>query len=147
MYTLDSNILVYAADEAYPLHQRAKLLRDRAVREPSKACLCSPVLQEFFAIITDPKRTRNPMSPVDAWAEVDEYLRTFRIFYPEPGAMIRLGKLIRDYQTSKQSIFDALIVAIMLEKNVKGIYTANEDDFQRFKEIVVLDWKGNTDAS
>lgn len=141
MYTLDSSILIYAADESYSLHQRARLLRDRAAREVSKACLPSPVLQEFFAVITDPRRTSNPLSPTDAWREVDAYLRTFRVLYPGPSTMVRLGKLIQDYRISRQDIFDALIVAVMLDHGVEGIYTANESDFQKFKEITMLDWR------
>ena len=141
MYTLDTNILVYAADEEYPLHEQAKRLRDRASREAARASLCLPVLLEFFAIITDPERTRNPLSPDDAWQEVEAYLRAFRILYPTSGVIARLGELVQRYQISRQGILDALIVAIMLDNGVEGIYTANEDDFRRFREIKVLEWR------
>jgi predicted nucleic acid-binding protein len=141
MYTLGTNILVYAADEEYPLHEPAKRLRNRASREAVRASLCLPVLLEFFAIITDPKRTRNPLSPDDAWQEVETYLRAFRILYPTSGVIARLGELVQRYQISRQGIFDALIVAIMLDNGVEGIYTANEDDFRRFREIKVLEWR------
>ena len=37
IYTLDTNVLVYAADESFPLHCAARDLRDRAehVRGPA----------------------------------------------------------------------------------------------------------------
>jgi predicted nucleic acid-binding protein len=53
IYTLDTNVLVYAADESFPLHSAA---RDRAVAEQRKARLCYSVLLEFFAVVTDSRR-------------------------------------------------------------------------------------------
>jgi predicted nucleic acid-binding protein len=53
---------------------------------------------------------------------------------------VELGKLGVRYQVTRQTIFDALIVAMMIQHGVKGIYTGNSKDFTRFDEVEVLPW-------
>jgi predicted nucleic acid-binding protein len=138
MYTLDSNILVYAADEDSEFHERAKHIRDQAA-EDAHACLCFPVLLEFFAQATYP-RLGKALAPQEAWREVESYVKTFRILFPKRSTLQHLGRLVKSYNVSRQDIFDALIVALMKGNGVNGIYTANEKDFRKFKGIQVLAW-------
>lgn len=140
IYTLDTNVLVYAADESFPLHLTACAIRDRAVAEQHKVRLCYSVLLEFFAIVTDPKRVDNPLSPAQAWQEVETYLSTFEVLYPDERTFAELKKLVDQYQIKHQMIFDVLIVALMVQYGVTGIYTADRGDFARFSEINVLPW-------
>lgn len=140
MYTLDSNVLVYAADSASPLHAQALAIRDRAVLDRGNTGLCFPVLLEFFAVLTDPARVRTPLPPEEAWREVETYRQGFRIFYPDGETWDHLARIISRYRTKRQDVFDAVIVALMVQHGVRGIYTANELDFVGFKEIEVLPW-------
>ena len=140
IYTLDTNVLVYAADKSFPLHSAARDVRDRAVAEQRKARLCYPVLLEFFAVVTDSRRVGNPLPPAEARREVEAYLNTFEVLYPEERTFVELGKLGAQYQITRQTIFDALIVAMMIQHGAQGIYTDNCKDFARFDEIEVLPW-------
>ncbi|NOX44535.1 MAG: type II toxin-antitoxin system VapC family toxin [Caldiserica bacterium] len=139
-YTLDTNILVYAADRSFPLHRQAVRLRDRAVAERGSAFLCFPVLLEFFAVVTDPARVRAPLNPDEAWKEVNAYADAFHVVYPDERTLGNLSQLIAKHRVARQNIFDALIVALMLQHGIEGIYTANRKDFARFPEIEVLPW-------
>jgi len=139
-YTLDTNILVYAADRSFPLHRQAVQLRDRAVAERGSVSLCFPVLLEFFAVITDPTRVRSPLDPEEAWEEVNAYAEAFQVVYPNERTLESLSHLISQHRVARQNIFDALIVALMLQHGVEGIYTANRKDFAPFAEIEVLPW-------
>lgn len=140
IYTLDTNILVYAADASFLLHSAACTVRDHAAAEHQEVRLCYSVLLEFFAVVTDSRRVGNPLSPTEAWREVDAYLSTFEVLYPDEGSFAQLGKLANQYQITRQTIFDALIVAMMIQHGVKGIYTDNRKDFATFDEIEVLPW-------
>jgi len=139
-YTLDTYILVYAADRSFPLHRQAVQLRDRAARERESVFLCFPVLLEFFAVVTDSARVRSPLGPEQAWEEVNAYADTFRVVYPNERTFEELSQLALRHRIARQNIFDALIVALMLQHGVKGIYTANRKDFARYSEIEVLPW-------
>ena len=140
IYTLDTNVLVYAADESFPLHTAAREVRDHAAAEHQKVCLCYSVLLEFFAVVTDSRRVGNPLPPAEAWREVGMYLNVFEVLYPDEGTFTQLGRLADQYQITRQTIFDALIVAMMIQYGVKGIYTDNRKDFARFDEVEVLPW-------
>jgi len=140
IYTLDTNVLVYAADESFPLHSAARDVRDRAVAEQRKARLCYSVLLEFFAVVTDSRRVGNPLPPAEAWREVRTYLNAFEVLYPDERTLVELERLADQYQITRQTIFDALIVAMMIQYDVKGIYTDNRKDFARFDEVEVLPW-------
>ncbi len=63
---LDTNILVYAADETSPFHQDAKALREKGMKGEMSLCICPQVLSEYFAIITDPKRVNEPRTQKEA---------------------------------------------------------------------------------
>jgi len=59
---LDTNILVYGADETSRFHKSAFALREKGLSGEFSLCICPQVLNEFFAIVTDPKRVSNPIS-------------------------------------------------------------------------------------
>ncbi|MFQ5740783.1 MAG: type II toxin-antitoxin system VapC family toxin [Acidobacteriota bacterium] len=137
MYLLDTNILVYAADQESLFHQETRSFRDEAVHGRVSACVSPTVLKEFYAIVTDSKRVRNPLSPANALQEVQAYRQALKVIYPSSAAMDRLKELIDRYPVKGQEIFDVFLVATMLEHGVGTIYTANVRHFEKFKEIRV----------
>ena len=50
---LDTNVLVYAADETSANHPSAIALREKGLRGEVPLCVCPQVLNEFFAVGTD----------------------------------------------------------------------------------------------
>jgi predicted nucleic acid-binding protein len=69
---LDANVLVYAADEASPFHHSSRDLMDRGLSGQTLLCVCPQVLIEFFAIITDSRRVKNPREPEEAVEEIEK---------------------------------------------------------------------------
>ena len=136
---LDTNVLVYAADETSTFHQAAKLLRDKGLEGEIPLCICPQVLKEFFAIVTDPRRVKNPRSREEASAEVGKYLRStnIRMLYSGPEAMAAMMGLLERYDVTRQDIFDLQLVATMLSNGVSRLFTFNEEDFSKFGEIEV----------
>lgn len=137
---LDTNILVYAADEASPFHQDAKKLRKKGMNGEASFCICPQVLSEYFAIITDPKRVNEPRTQKEAVLEIEKYFASINILkiYPGHDVMEKVLYLLKRYKITKQEIFDLQLVATMLSNNVTNIYTLNQSDFLKFEEIVVL---------
>ena len=137
---LDTNVLVYAADEASPFHQATSTLREKGLKGEISVCLCPQVLNEFFAIVTDPRRVSNPISQKDALLEMEKYFYSKNILkiYPGPEIIERILDLLTQHEITKQEIFDLQLVATMLSNNVTRLYTYNREDFIKFKEIEVL---------
>jgi len=58
--------------------------------------------------------------------------------YPGPDIIERSLELLRRYEITRQEIFDLQLVATMLSNNVTRLYTFNQEDFSKYKEIEVI---------
>jgi toxin-antitoxin system PIN domain toxin len=137
---LDTNVLVYAADETSPFYNRSRDLMDRGLSGQTLLCVCPQVLIEFFAIITDSRRVENPREPEEAVEEIEKYLLSKNILkiYPKEDTLQRTMILVKKYNLKRQRVFDAQLVATMLSNGIEQIYTFNQEDFSKFDEIEVL---------
>ena len=138
---VDTNVLVYAADESSPFHKASKNLRDKGLRGQVSLCIFPQILSEFFAVITDSKRVTNPRSQQEAITEIEKYFRSKQIskFPPGPDVIEIMLDLLNRYNIKKQEIFDLQLVATMLSNDITRIYTFNYGHFQKFKEIEALE--------
>lgn len=73
-------------------------------------------------------------------AEMEKYLHAKNILKIYPGTEIieKTLELLKRYKITKQEIFDLQLVATMLSNNITRLYSYNQADFSKFKEIVVL---------
>jgi hypothetical protein len=136
---IDTNILVYAANEDSPYHSDAKGVIERINSGELRACVSLQVLVEFYATVTNPRKVRQPLSTKEATEAVEGYLESdIPKLYTKKDTLRLTLELARSYQVRGLDIFDAQIVATMVENRVKAIYTANEEDFRRYKEIAII---------
>ncbi len=137
---LDTNILVYAADEMSPFHQAARALIEKGLRGEILLCICPQVLNEFFATVTNPQRVSNPRTQNEARLEMEKYFFSKNILkiYPASDFIEITLDLLKRCEVIRQEIFDLQLVATMLSNNVTRLYTYNSDDFTKFREIEVL---------
>lgn len=134
---LDTNILVYADNINSPYHTIAKEVRDSCLRGEIQGCLSTQNLYEYFAVVTDSKKVEFPLSPDEAINEIEKYLKakTIKIIFPKPITIQRVINLVKKYKMKKQEIFDAQLVATMLDNGIKNIVTRNVKHFKTMSEI------------
>jgi predicted nucleic acid-binding protein len=138
---LDTNILVYAADETSAFHVPAKEIRDRGVQGDIPVAVSPQILFEFFAVITNPRRVTQPRSPQEAREEMEKYLHAAAVHKIYPGEDIteRVLTLLQQHpQITRQDIFDCLLVATMQSNGIRRIYTYNQQHFTPFADLEVL---------
>lgn len=137
---LDTNVLVYAADEKSPFHQAASILRERGLKGEISLCVTPQVLTEFFAIVTDRRRVAQARVQDDAVQEVEKYVRAKNVskIYSHPQTFDKSLELLKHYAVKGQAVFDLQLVATMLSNGVRRIYTYNAADFSQFREIEVI---------
>lgn len=137
---IDTNILVYRADQDSTCHLPSVNLINRGLRGDISLCLAPQNLTEFYAIMTDPKRVTNPIDPVTACVEVERYLQSqnIRKIYQTADLMPKLLELINKYPLTRQQIFDLQLIATMLVNDITRIYTFNARHFQPYQEIEVV---------
>lgn len=71
--------MVYAADVSSPFYEVVRTLRDKGLKGEIVLCVCPQVLNEFFAVVTNPRRVTHPIAPQEAMEEVKKYLRSAHI--------------------------------------------------------------------
>jgi len=138
---LDTNILVYAADDMSAFHARSQEVRDRGMQGDIPVAVSPQILFEFFAVVTNPRRVSQPRSPQEAREEMEKYLNAPAIRKISPGddLLRRVLTLLEQHpQITRQDIFDCTLVATMQANGVRRIYTYNRQHFTPFADIEVL---------
>ena len=137
---VDTNILVYRADQDSAFHLPSINLINRGLRGDISLCLAPQNLTEFYAVMTNPKRVTNPITPVAARVEIERYLQSqnIRKIYQTADLMPKLLELINKYPPTRQQIFDLQLIATMLVNDITRIYTFNAKHFQPYQEIEVI---------
>ncbi|HYL73578.1 MAG TPA: TA system VapC family ribonuclease toxin [Bryobacteraceae bacterium] len=137
---LDSNILVYAVEGGAPQHANSRALIESARDSATALYLTSQVLCEFYSVVTNPRRVAIPRSPVEAADAISALLSLPGIrVLPTPVRAVRgWMALLKRHPVTGGDVFDLQLVATMLAKDVRRIYTFNTADFQVFPELTVI---------
>ena len=130
----DTSILVYAFTlEEKKKRRISKKLVEDVFRGKIKGIVSNQVLSELFFVLVEKKKIRKEFAEIitnsfilsEKWKKINYTFET-----------IEKAKRISIEHNLK--FWDSLIVATMLENDVKQIYTENEKDFKKVKELKVL---------
>lgn len=134
---LDTNILVHSYNRSSPHQEKASRVIRKALKNKLTAYLTPQILYEFSAVITNPKRVENPLSPhqaseicLDLWQS-----RSIKRINASPNVPKEVLQLVGELKISRAKIFDCRIAVIAKENNVNKIYTENTEDFKQYKFI------------
>lgn len=132
---VDATILLYAVDADSPFHERARDWLTEALNGPQRVGLPWMSLWAFLRIATNPRASRDPLSPAQAWAQVEEWLDAPAAWVPAPGAGHRelLRKLVIEKDLRAGLVGDAALAAMCIEHGL-AIVSA-DSDFARVPEI------------
>lgn len=127
MIAVDTNILVYAYNEASPLHERALAAMERLTSGPSWG-LPWIVAGEFYAVLTDARLWREPR--VDgALAALDAWIATpgARLLAESPAHWSRLRPALASARPVGRRVHDARIAAVCLAAGVSELWSSDRD--------------------
>jgi toxin-antitoxin system PIN domain toxin len=120
---LDTNLLVYAHRSATPQHKASRAAIERAARTGTWG-LASPVVAEFWGVVTHPTAAGRPSTPdeaqrflfalADAGAEV---------WSPGAGFGLRLAQLAADLEVNGNRIFDLQIALCAFEGGARELWS------------------------
>lgn len=138
MKAVDTNILVYADREETPRHQKALEVIRGLSSGPEPWVLPWPCIYEFLRVVTHPRLFRPPTPAHEAWDSIELLLNSPSVVMVAEGPRHSeiLNQLIHSHSLSGNVMHDAHIVALLLERGVSEIITADED-FHRFRELEV----------
>ena len=141
MFVVDTNVLVYAADEASPHHARCKERLEVWRAQPDAWFLTWGILYEFLRVTTHPRVKRRPWTIRDAWAFLSAVLASpgLSVLVPtERHAAVATQVFAEVPHLAGNLVHDAHTAILMREHGVRRIYT-RDTDFHRFPFLEPLD--------
>jgi toxin-antitoxin system PIN domain toxin len=139
-YTIDANVLLYASDESSPVHARARAFVERLAGGPEIAYLFWPTVMAYLRIATHPAVFARPLTAVEAIGNVEQLLVRphVRTTGEQERYWDRFREVAEDAMPTGNLVPDAHLVALMLENDVRTIWTRDRD-YRRFGRIEVRD--------
>ncbi len=141
MFVVDTNVLVYAADEDSPCHKRCLELLNLWRRQAGAWYVTWGIIYEFLRITTHPRVMRKPWDAHHAWMFVSALLASpgLQILVAtERHATLAEQLLTKGPYVSGNLMHDAHTAVLMQEHGVRRIYT-RDTDFHRFPFLEPLD--------
>ena len=140
MFAVDTNLLIYAADNHSPAggRMRAFLAEWRSSSEPWSTTWS--VVYEFLRVATHRSVAAHPLTFAEAWSFVESLLASpsFGILVETDRHAEIVRELTREYpRMSGNRLHDLHIAALMREHGVVEIRTA-DTDFHQFKFLRVV---------
>jgi toxin-antitoxin system PIN domain toxin len=139
MRAVDTNVLVYAHRREPPEHPTAlKLLAELATGAEPWA-LPWPCIYEFLRVVTHPRVFHLPTPLPLAWQAIEVLLDSPSVEVLSEGDRHRaiLSELLRSSPATGNLLHDTHIAALLMERGVGEILTADED-FRRFPKLKVI---------
>jgi toxin-antitoxin system PIN domain toxin len=141
MFVVDTNVLVYAANEDCQEHQRCLELVTQWRHSRLPWYLTWSIIYEFLRIVTHPRVMSQPWEIGDSWSFINALGAS-----PSLGILTAteshervLGQTLDEHPDLRGNLLhDAHTVVLMREHGIRSIYT-RDTDFHRFSSVVVLD--------
>jgi len=140
MKSLDTNILLYAADEDCREHAAAIRLLNEALRSPAEWMLSDQVLFEMYAGLRHPSVFAKPLSAAEAARRVaflrDESGFSFCCYELRSWPTILAGLSTPAFP--RRRTYDHVLAVTLRSNGVSELYTRNVADFREagFRRIV-----------
>jgi toxin-antitoxin system PIN domain toxin len=137
-FAIDSNILLYASNEASNHQRAASEFLDQAVAGPEIVFVSWQVISEYLRISTHAAVFPRPLSPETAIANVDSLFSSphVRILQEDGGFWDTYKSVARTVVTRGAAVPDAHLAALLRHNGIRVLYT-NDSDFRRFSFLEV----------
>jgi uncharacterized protein len=132
MILVDANLLLYAANRSAPEHDRARAWLDAQLNGTTRVGLPWPSLLAFIRLVSNPLVVRQPVTPAEAWRQVEDWLSCEVAWVPNAGPAHAdiLGRLLAPQAMTSRLVPDAQLAALALEHGLT--LCSSDGDFARF---------------
>ena len=141
MFVVDTNILVYAADEDSPFHAPCFEVLEEWRNQASAWYSTWGIVYEFLRVITHPRIFRKPWSASRAWNFIEAVLSSpsLGILIPTERHAEVVAEVMKEVpHLSGNLMYDLQTAVLMREHGIKRIYT-RDMDFHRFHFLEPMD--------
>jgi len=138
---VDTNVLVYSADEDSPMHAACRNWLERRRARAEAWYTTWPILYEFLRVTTHPRVMRRPWNVSDAWRFITALLASpglDLLVATERHADVAGQVLAEQPHLTGNLLHDAHTAVLMREHGIRQICT-RDTDFHRFPFLEVID--------
>jgi len=138
---VDTNVLVYAANQDSPFHRPCREALDSWRSSPTAWYVTWGIVYEFLAVVTNPRVLASPWAPDPATAFITGLLASPGLGVLTPSD--RHAAIMTEVNAAVPHLrgnhwHDAETAVLMREHGVRRIYT-RDTDFHRFRFLEVVD--------
>jgi toxin-antitoxin system PIN domain toxin len=132
---LNANLLIYARVRSFSQHAHARGWLDARLSGSAPVGLPWPSLLGFLRIVTNPRVFERPERTVDAWRQVEAWLKCEVAWIPQPTERHQdvLASLLTVPGVQANLISDAHLAALAIEHGL--ILCSTDADFARFSDL------------
>lgn len=132
---VDANVLLYAVDETAHFHLAARTWLENALNGVERVGFPWVSVMAFQRVATHPRATAHPLTPVQAWSYVTDWLTAEMAWIPTPGRRHGdiLGKLLVEGDLRGNLVTDAHLAALAMEYGTE--ICSFDTDFARINGV------------
>lgn len=141
MFVVDTNVLVYAADEDSSFHSACLKWIDHQRANADAWYTTWPILYEFLRVTTHSRVMRHPWTLSGAWRFVEALISSpgLDILVPTTRHAEVAGEVVREMPDLSGNLLHDMHTAILMrEHGIRRICT-RDTDFHRFPFLEVID--------
>ncbi len=140
MILVDTNILCRLINNQHSHYQATTQALEKLLTvDNHELFLGTQSLYELYFVLTKPQSHNGfGFSAEKANTEILRAQHMYTILYETPRTFDIWHDLVTQHNITNRPVFDAKLVAIMLENKIPAILTFNDQDFRYFKDISVL---------
>jgi len=133
---VDTNVVVYAAVPAFPLHVDARMRLTEL--ESTGVCLwiSRQTLREYLSALSRPSAYSPPIPMTSLIGDVSALLARFQVVEDGPAVTSALLTILAAVPCGEKQVYDANIVATMTTRSIRRLLTHNVSDFVHFSTWV-----------
>lgn len=135
MKIVDTNVLIYAVDEAATRHERARAWLDETLSSTETVGFAWVVILAFLRLTTNARMFETPLAPAKALDHLDRWLAQPCAVIVDPTDRHRalLRELVTDVGTAGNLTSDVHLAAIAIEHGAE--LCSADGDFARFPRL------------
>ena len=141
MLAVDTNVLVYAADEGSEAHPACWQRLNQWRVEATPTFLTWNVCYEFLRVCTHPRVLRSPWSPGDAWRFLNVVLDSpgFALLRPTERHQAVLTQTLAELPDVRGNLMHDLHTAVVMREHGVSRICTRDTHFHRFPFLEVID--------
>ena len=141
MIAVDTNVLVYAADEDSAFHNACRNWLERQRASPDAWYSTWSIVYEFLRVTTHPRVMRRPWPVVEAWNFIDGLLASpgLEVLVQTDRHAAVAAEVVRELPFLSGNLLHDAHTAILLREHGIARICTRDADFNRFPFLEVID--------